>query len=269
MAVAVGADSRSQAAQFGGDNPALNQQAFARAVTEVGGATSGMTEAGTYARTGILVAILVLAAAFGWTQVEIVPVDAQQVAVVPAWVWLAFVLSSILGFIGTFAVRSSAVIAPLYALSQGLILGVGARFFDLLFDGIVLQAVAATICVFVATLLLYSTGVIKVTSRLVLGVMVAMGALLVLFTTSWLLTIFGVEFRFFSEPTPLGIAFSLGVVILGALSLPLDFEFIRRAAASGAPKALEWYAAFGLLLSIIWMYVSILRLLAILRATRR
>lgn len=269
MAVATRAESRPQATQIGSDNPALNQQAFERAIAEVGGAARGMTEAGTYAKTGILLAILVATAAFGWTQVEVVPVGARRIAVEPAWVWLAFLLASILGFVGAFAVRASAVIAPLYALNQGLILGVGARYFNLLFDGIVLQAVAATICIFVATLLLYSSGVIKVTSRLVLGVVLAMGALGVLYLTSWLLTIVGVEFNFFSAPTPLGLAFSLGVVILGALNLPLDFEFIRRAAANGAPKALEWYGAFGLLLSIIWMYVSILRFLAILRSVRR
>ena len=269
MAVATGHREQRQSARLGTENPALSQQAFARATAEVGVSADAMTETGTYAKAGVLLAILIAAATFGWTQVEVIPVGARRIAVEPAWVWLAFLISFLLGFAGVFAVRAGVVIAPLYALSQGLILGVGARYFDLQFEGIVLQAVVATVCVFCATLLLYASGVIKVTSRLVLGVVVAMGALGVLYVTSWLLAIFGVSFRFFSEPTPLGIIFSLGVVVLGALSLPLDFEFIRRAAAGGAPKALEWYGAFGLLLSMLWMYVSILRLLALLRLARR
>ncbi len=111
MAVATGVGGRPQATQAGSDNPALNHQAFGRAITGAGGASGGMTEAGTYAKTGILLAVLLVAAAFGWTQVEIVPVGARRIAVEPAWVWLAFLLTFILGFIGAFAVRAIAIIA--------------------------------------------------------------------------------------------------------------------------------------------------------------
>src|SRR5262249_2603213 len=166
------------------------------------------------------------------------------------------------------AYRQIALLAIGYALSEGALLGIAAHVFDLEWDGIVLQAIVATIAVFAATLLLYSTGVIKVTSKLAMGVAIAMGGLLVLWTMAWTLRLLGVDFAFWSEPTPVGIGLSVLIVILAALNLPLDFAFIERSAAAGTPKFMEWYGAFGLMLSIIWMYVAILRLLALLRASQ-
>jgi uncharacterized YccA/Bax inhibitor family protein len=101
-----------------------------------------------------------------------------------------------------------------------------------------------------------------------MGVVIAMGGLMLLYLTAWMLSLFGVNFTFLNSPTPLGITFALAIVILAALNLPLDFEFIKRASAAGAPKFMEWYGAYGLMLSIIWMYISILRLLALLRSRR-
>jgi uncharacterized YccA/Bax inhibitor family protein len=175
------------ASQGGIDNPALNPQAFERGMADVSAAErQGMTVAGTDVKTGLLLVILI-AAAFGWSQVEIVTLNGREVALQPAWSWLALLLTFILGIAGAFAIRASPIIGPLYALSQG---------------------------------------------------------------------------------SPLGIALSLGVIVLGALSLPLSFEFISRAATAGAPKFMEWYGAYGLMLSIIWIYVSVLRLLALLRRSQ-
>ncbi len=256
------------AGQTGSDNPALNERAFARGSQALGAADRGMTATGAYLKTLVLLIALIAAAAFGWSQVEIVNIAGKDVALAPPWIWLAFLLTFILGFAGVFAYKAIAFIAVGYALCQGALLGVSSAYFNLEFDGIVLQAVVATVAVFGATLLLYLTGVIKVTARLVMGVMIAMGALMLLYLSAWLLSLFGIRFSFLYQPTPLGIAFSLGVVILGALNLPLDFEFIRQASQRGAPKFMEWYGAYGLMLSIIWMYVSILRLLALLRSRR-
>jgi uncharacterized YccA/Bax inhibitor family protein len=254
------------ASQGGIDNPALNPQAFERGMADVSAAErQGMTVAGTYVKTGLLLVILIAAAAFGWSQVEIVTLNGSEIALQPSWTWLAFLLTFILGIAGAFAVRASPIIGPLYALSEGALLGVAAHYFDLAYDGIVLQAVVATLAIFIAMLLLDSTGLVRATSRLVVGVAAAMGALAILYTTAWMLSLFGVTFQFWTEPTPLGIGLSLAVVVLGALSLPLNFAFIRSAAAAGAPKFMEWYGAYGLMLSIIWIYVSILRLLALLR----
>ena len=258
-----------ETSQTGSDNPALNDRAFQRGISQFDAADRGMTAIGAYAKTLILLALFVVAATFGWSQVEIISVAGQEIALTPAWVWLAFLLTFVLGFAAVFAYRVIPLIAIGYALCQGALIGVASHFFNLEFDGIVLQAVLCTVCVFGATLLLYLLNILKATSRLAIGVTVAMGGLLMLYFVAWLFSLFGVHFRFLTEPTPLGIVFSLGVVLLGALNLPLNFEFIRRAAAGGAPKLMEWYGAYGLMLSIIWMYVSILRLLAILRMSRR
>jgi uncharacterized YccA/Bax inhibitor family protein len=251
------------------DHPALNERAFQRGIAAAGVTDQGMTAAGAYIKTLLLLVIFVAAASFGWSQVRIFDIGGETVVVEPAWTWLAFLLTFIFGIAGIFANRAIPVVAIGYALSQGALVGMASHFFNLIFDGIVFQAVLCTVCVFAATLLLYLTGVIKVTSRFAKGVFVAIAGLLMLYFVAWIFSLFGVNFRFLNQPTPLGIAFSLGVVLLGALNLPLDFEFIRRAAASGAPKFMEWYGAYGLMLSIIWMYVSILRMLALLRLQRR
>jgi uncharacterized YccA/Bax inhibitor family protein len=258
-----------QAPQRGSDNPALNPQAFQRGMAAAPAAErAGMTVAGTYVKTGFLLVLLIGAGAFGWSQVEIATINGHEVAIQPTWTWLAVVLTLVFGFGGIFAYRQIPLLAIGYALSEGALLGIAAHAFDLEWDGIVLQAIVATIAVFTATLLLYATGVIKVTSKLAMGVAIAMGGLLVLWTTTWILSLFGVDFAFWSEPSPWGIGLSVLIVILAALNLPLDFAFIERSAAAGAPKFMEWYGAFGLMLSIIWMYVAILRLLALLRASQ-
>jgi uncharacterized YccA/Bax inhibitor family protein len=257
----------SQAHQSARDNPALNPQAFQRGIAQApAAARTGMTVAGTYVKTGVLLVLLIAAGVFGWSQVDIRTINGQEVAIQPTWTWLAVLLTFVFGFAGIFAYRQIPFLSIGYALSEGALLGIAAHAFDLEWDGIVLQAIVATVAVFAATLLLYSTGVIKVTSKLAMGVAIAMGGLLLLWTTTWILSLFGVDFAFWSEPTPLGIGLSVLIVILAALNLPLDFAFIERSAAAGAPKFMEWYGAYGLMLSIIWMYVSILRLLALLRS---
>ncbi len=266
MSTATSTMNQPGGSQSGINNPALNPQAFGRGITQAGAAERvGMTTAGTYLKTGLLLIILIAAAAFGWSQVELVTVNGREVALQPSWTWLAFLLTFILGITAAFAFRAAPILGPLYALCEGALLGVAAHFFDLAYDGIVLQAVLATLAIFIVMLLLYSTGIVKATSRLALVVISGMGAIALLYTTAWMFSLFGVDLQFLYTPTPLGIGISLIVVLLGALNLPLDFEFIRRASEAGAPKYMEWYAAYGLMLSLIWIYVSVLRLLALLR----
>ena len=248
------------------ENPALNQRSFRRGIEEAGAGPRGMTASGTYAVAGLLFVIVVVAAAFGWTQVEIVTVGGRKEALTPAWTWLAFLITFIVAIVGAFAYRAAPITSVLYALGEGSLLGIASRYYDLRFDGIVSQALLATLCVFLAVYLLYSLRIVKVTSRFTTGVMAATGGLLLLYMVVWLLSLFGVDFRFLYAPTPLGIGISILIVILGALNLTLDFDFIERSAAAGAPRFMQWYGAFGLMLSLIWIYVSVLRLLALLRA---
>ena len=118
---------------------------------------------------------------------------------------------------------------------------------------------------FAATLVLYSLGKIRVSGRTVTIVIVGITAIALIWLVAFVLSLFGVTFRFWYAPTPLGILLSLVIVVLGVFNLPLNFEFIKLAAQQGAPKFMEWYGAYGLMLALIWMYIAILRLLAVLR----
>jgi uncharacterized YccA/Bax inhibitor family protein len=248
------------------ENPALNERSFQRGMEEAGAEPRTMSASGTYAITGLLFAIVVAAAAFGFSQVEIVTVDGRQEALTPAWTWLVFLLTFIVGIVGAFAYRAAPITSVLYALGEGSLLGIASRYYDLRFEGIVSQALLATLCVFLAVYLLYSLRIVKVTSRFVTLVVAATGAFVLLYLVAWLLSLLGVDLRFLYAPTPLGIGISVLIVVLGALNLTLDFDFIEKAAEAGAPRYMQWYAAFGLMLSLIWIYVYVLRLIALLRS---
>jgi uncharacterized YccA/Bax inhibitor family protein len=248
------------------ENPALNERSFQRGIEEAGAEPRTMSASGTYAITGLLFVIVVAAAAFGFSQVEIVTVDGRQEALTPAWTWLVFLLTFIVGIVGAFAYRAAPITSVLYALGEGSLLGIASRYYDLRFEGIVSQALLATPCVFLAVYLLYSLRIVKVTSRFATLVVAATGGIVLLYGAAWLLSLLGVDLRFLYAPTLLGIGISVLIVIVGALNLTLDFDFIEKAAAGGAPKYMQWYAAFGLMLSLIWIYVYVLRLIALLRS---
>lgn len=248
------------------ENPALNERSFQRGMEEAGAEPRTMSASGTYAITGLLFVIVVAAAAFGFSQVEIVTVDGRQEALTPAWTWLVFLLTFIVGIVGAFAYRAAPITSVLYALGEGSLLGIASRYYDLRYEGIVSQALVATLCVFLAVYLLYSLRIVKVTSRFATLVVAATGAFVLLYLVAWLLSLLGVDLRFLYAPTPLGIGISVLIVILGALNLTLDFDFIEKAAEAGAPRYMQWYAGFGLMLSLIWIYVYVLRLIALLRS---
>src|SRR5215208_3803366 len=249
------------------ENPALNERSFQRGIEEAEVAEPrGMTAVGTYAITGLLLVIVVAAAAFGWSQVEIVTVGGREEALTPAWTWLAFLITFVVAIVGAFAYRAAPITSVLYALGEGSLLGIASRYYELRFEGIVSQALVATFCIFVAVYLLYSLRIVNVTSRFATVVIAATGGIVLLYVAAWLLSLLGVDLRFLYAPTLLGIGISVLIVIVGALNLTLDFDFIEKAAAAGAPRYMQWYAAFGLMLSLIWIYVYVLRLLAQLRS---
>jgi uncharacterized YccA/Bax inhibitor family protein len=257
------------------ENPALNDHAFERAMTDVPASErKGLHIAAVYLMTGFLLVVLALAAAFGWSQVEVKDVTYESgttstIAQVPRWFGLVSFLTVLIGLVAIFAPRTAVLTGTLYTLGQGAMIGVISHFYELDFEGIVAQAVAGTLGIFLAMLLLYATRIVKVTRGLVLFLVAASFGLLLLYGVSWILWLFGVEMRFLDEPTSAGIAISLGIVILGAAYLPTDFNFIERVAKEGAPGWMQFYAAFGLILSLIWIYVALLRLIALLRMAQR
>lgn len=247
------------------NNPALNQEAFDRVVKRGGDTADRMTARGAYVKTGLLLLLTILAGAWGWSQVAVVTVLGIETPIPPNWVFFAFLAAFILGIMAIFAGRFIWLVAILYALAYGIVLGVTAHYYELFWDGIVDQAIIATVAVFAATWLLFTTGIIKPTRKLAMFVTIGLTGLLLVWGAAWFLSLFGIDLNFFFEPSILGIGFALFAVLLGALNLPLDFNFIKRSAEIGAPKYMEWYGAYGLMLSMLWMYVSILRLLALSR----
>ena len=158
--------------------------------------------------------------------------------------------------------------SPIYAVIEGVFLGVISSMMESKFPGIVMQAVGLTFGVLFALLVAYKSKMIKVTDNFRLGVVAATGGIAILYFISIIMGFFGARIPFIHESGPLGIGFSLFVVVIASLNLVLDFDFIEKGAEYNAPKYMEWYGAFGLLVTLIWLYIEILRLLAKLNSRR-
>jgi uncharacterized YccA/Bax inhibitor family protein len=233
-----------------------------------------MTVGGTMTATGVLFVLLLATGLVGWSQVtvtEVPSVDAQGQATTtvvtdfPGWVWLPMIAALVLGFVTVFKPRLARITAPLFALGYGFAIGAISHMYDARFEGIVLQAVGATLAVFLVMFLLYATRIVKVTRRFVVGVIAATGGILVLYLAAAVASLFGADILFWDEPTPLGIGLSVVICIVAALNLAIDFAFIEQGSKAGMPKYMEWLGAFGLTVTLIWLYLEILRLLSLLR----
>ncbi|MDQ2648711.1 MAG: Bax inhibitor-1/YccA family protein [Actinomycetota bacterium] len=218
-----------------------------------------MTVSGVAWATGALLVLLLGAAVFGWNSVEASPTGGVDL---PGWTYLV----AIAGFavaIGTmFKPPVARFTAPVYALLEGAFLGSISKAFNEAYDGIVVNAVGLTLGVFAIMLFLYATRAIRVTNRLRTGIMAATGAVALVYLASFVVHLFGGEFPFIHDSSALGIGISLFVVGLAAFNLLLDFDLVERGVEAGAPRHYEWFAAFGLLVTLVWLYLELLRLLA-------
>ena len=158
--------------------------------------------------------------------------------------------------------------APAYAILEGFVLGGVSAIFESQYPGIVVQAVSLTLFILLSLLFAYKSRLIKVTDNFRLGVVAATGGIALVYFASFVLGFFGIHIPMIHSNGLFGIGFSIFVVIIASMNLVLDFDFIEKGAASGAPKFMEWYAAFGLMVTLIWLYLEILRLLAKLRSRR-
>jgi uncharacterized YccA/Bax inhibitor family protein len=222
--------------------------------------TEVMTINGTVHITALLLGIVLAGAYVGW---RLVSVDAFGNVRFPGWVFAALVGALVLAMITIFRPQTARITAPLYAGVEGLVLGAISRLFEIEYDGIVLQAIVATMGVAAAMLFLYRTGRIRATPRFVKGVVGATLGILVLYLVGWIASAFGGDLRFWNEPSPLGILITLAIVVVAALNLILDFSFIEKAAAEGVPRRWEWYFAFGVVVTLVWLYLELLRLIAL------
>jgi uncharacterized YccA/Bax inhibitor family protein len=168
----------------------------------------------------------------------------------------------ILAIVTSFKPEWSPVTAPAYALVKGLALGAISAMFEQRFPGIVFQAVLLTMGVFVSLLLVYRSGLVKVTENFKLGLLAATGGIFVIYLISFIGSFFGWNMPIIHESGWMGIGFSLFVVVIAALNLVLDFDFIEQGTEQRVPKFMEWYASFGLIVTLVWLYIEILRLLA-------
>ncbi|MFI5116351.1 MAG: Bax inhibitor-1/YccA family protein [Terriglobales bacterium] len=243
-------------------NPALSSDAF-----RTGEATLGesMTVSGTVNKTGILLLCCVATAAWTWNRFFNAPPEEAMQAMAPA-----LVIGGIGGFIVAIVTilkkEWAGITAPIYALLEGLVLGGISAMLELRYHGIAIQAVSLTFGTLLVMLLAYRTGLIKVTEKLRLGIVAATGGIAVFYLLQFILGFFGVHFTAINGSSPIGIGFSLIVVAVAALNLVLDFDLIENGARLGAPKYMEWYGAFALMITLIWLYFEILRLLSKFRS---
>jgi uncharacterized YccA/Bax inhibitor family protein len=221
-----------------------------------------MTANGTFARAFGLFVLVLAGGAFGWNQVE---ASGPNTIDIPGWSWAVLIGAFIVAMICAFVPKASPFLAPLYAVLEGVFLGVISKVFETYWDGIVLQAVLATVAVFFVTLILYVTGAVKVSNKFIAVVVGATFGIFLMYAVTWIATLFGADITFWNEATPLGIGISIVICAVAALNLFLDYEFIRRASIAEAPKFMEWYGAFGLMVTLVWLYLEILRLLSLLR----
>jgi uncharacterized YccA/Bax inhibitor family protein len=235
-----------------------------------GGAT--MRLGGTLSAAAILLLVLVVAGFFGWQATEVVTavnVAGETVVVssqMPAWIIISAIVGFGLAILTIFKPKFARFTAPLYAAAQGVFVGAISKLYEVQFDGIVLQAVGLTIGVFVMMLVLYATGTIKVTDRLRKGIFAATGAVVLVYLASMIARLFGSDIPMIHDAGIVGIGFSLVVVGIASSNLLLDFDFIERGVEMRAPRYMEWFGAFGLMVTLVWLYLELLRLLAKLRS---
>jgi len=176
--------------------------------------------------------------------------------------WVGVGGGLIFALVTVFKKQWSGVTAPIYALLEGLALGGISAALNARFPGIAIEAVSLTFGTLLVLLVAYRSRLIRVTAKFRLGVVAATGAILLFYVAEMVLGFFGIRFAAINGSGPIGIGVSLVIVVVAALNLVLDFDFIERGVQAGAPKYMEWYGAFGLMVTLVWLYLEMLRLLA-------
>lgn len=239
-------------------NPSLGEDTF-KGLRADGGMT--MTIQGTVNKTFILFLLLCVTAVFTWHQ-YFAGNDIQ------ALIWIGLGGGFVVALVTIFVKKAAPYTAPLYALLEGLAIGGISAMFETQFEGITTQAILLTLGTLFSLLLAYKSGFIKVTENFRLGVFAATGAIFFVYLADFVLRFFGMGVPFIHETGLVGILISVGIVVVAALNLVLDFDFIEKGAEQRAPKYMEWYGAFGLMVTLVWLYFEILRLLSKLRSNK-
>ena len=236
-------------------NPVLNSKTFSTAGVATGAET--MTIEGTANKTGLLLLICLATASWIWSQ--------SYHAIVPSGAWPWMVGGALGGLVVAIATTMkpqwAPISAPLYAALEGLALGGISAFYATAYPGILIQAVSLTFGTLFVMLLVYRSGAIRVTPRFQKVMLIAVLAIGLYYVATMVMSLFGVDTSYFNAGGTLGIGISVVIVGVAALTLLLDFDMIAKGVERGAPKAMEWYGAFGLMVGLVWLYLEILRLL--------
>lgn len=250
-------------------NPVFGKNIFNQSA--VGAQDGVMTVNGTINKTGLMFLIVIFAAAFTWRKF-FGAIDPANPMVMPdgimVWTMVGAIGGLITALITTFSPRRAAMTAPIYAVFEGLFLGAISAMFEARFPGLVMRAVSLTFGVFFIMLLLYRSGTVRVTDKFRTIIIAATGGIALVYLISFVVGMFGVNVSFLHDSSPLSIGISLFVVAIAALNLILDFDMITQGANARAPKYMEWFGAFGLMVTLIWLYLEMLRLLSKLASNR-
>jgi len=222
-----------------------------------------MTMGGVASATGVLLVVLLAAGVVGWNLVT--EPEPGQLRF-PGWLFVPLLAAVGVAFLTVFRPELARLTGPVYAILEGLVLGAISRVYEEQWNGIVLQAVAITVFVLGAMAFLYATRIIKVTDRMRRIVVGAMLGLFVFYGISLLLSLFSVSVPLIWDSGPFGILFSVAVCGLAAFNLALDFDLAERGVQAGLPKQMEWFCGFALMVSLVWLYLEVLRLLGKLRS---
>lgn len=234
---------------FRSGNPALRGDVFTDTLSF--GSTQPMTIQGVVNKTILLLVITFISASWVWGNPKLFSLALP-----------AAIIGFIVALITVFKKNLAHITAPVYAALEGVLLGAVSSIFEAQYPGIVIRAVALTFGTLFCLLMAYKSGLIKPTENFKLGIIAATGAIALVYFVSIILSFFGVNMSLIYGGGPIGILFSLVVVTIAALNLVLDFDFIEKGAEAGAPLYFEWYAAFSLIVTLVWLYLEILRLLA-------
>jgi uncharacterized YccA/Bax inhibitor family protein len=240
-------------------NPALHADTFSRAPAMPG--AEQMTLGGTVNKTALSLFILMIAASYIWNRGAADPA-------LPVWILGSVIGGFIVAIATSFKQTWAPITTPVYAALEGVALGGISVIFESQYPGIVSQAVFLTFGTLAALLLAYRSGLVRATENFKLGIFAATGGIALLYLASFVLGFFGMSVPLIHSSGTWGILFSMFVVVIAALNLVLDFDFIETGVERGAPKYMEWYGAFGLLVTLVWLYLEILRLLAKLQSRR-
>ena len=275
-------ESAQRAGSFGTAGGAAPDTAWNRQQQEAPSGPTGpvitdgrtMSLGGVASATLLMFAFVLLGGWYGWTLVSerpnpVIGLDQPEVLAEldrPGLFFGALILGLVLALATAFMPKIARFTAIPYALIEGVVLGAISHLYDAQFSGIVLQAIVATFGVFLAMLVLYGLRVLRATPKFVKGVVAATFGVLVLYLGSWIFSLIsGNQVSFLHDATPLGIGISVVIVIIAALNLILDFDFIERGSQNQLPAYMDWYAAFGLVVTLVWLYLVMLRLLSKLR----